>query len=279
MRLSKRTSPSSRSRPAFSSGDETGRFRRKRRESRRTRHKTERKRRMSERALFLYEELMLLALKDRKGTMVGGTMYAFAAGGALLAELLMAERIRLEEKGKKGKRHLVRVADPTPVGDPLLDEWLTAMADREKPRTAQDWVQRMANTKKLKHRVATQLSRKGILRTKEDKILGIFSRTVYPELDPGPEREVNGRIQAAILRKAEAVTARTAVLVALAHHGGLLKTVLDKSRLKRHKERIREIAEGDAVAEATGEAIEAVQAAITAAAMVSITAATTAATS
>jgi Golgi phosphoprotein 3 len=231
---------------------------------------------MSNRELFLYEELMLLALKDREGTTVGGTMYSFAVGGAVLAELLMSGRIRLERKGKKS---LVEVVDGRPVGDPLLDEWLAEISEREKPRTPQDWVQRMANTKDLKHRVAAQLSRKGILRTQEDRVLGIFTRKVYPELDPGPERDTTRRIESAILQTGGAVAARTAVLIALAHHAGLLKVVLDKPRLKKHKDPIQNIVEGDVVAEATKDAIEAMQAAMAAAGLIPVMVATTVSTS
>ena len=46
--------------------------------------------------LYLYEEIMLLALRDREGTIFSGTMYNFAIGGAVLAELLMAKRIDVE---------------------------------------------------------------------------------------------------------------------------------------------------------------------------------------
>jgi len=227
---------------------------------------------MSNRPLPLHEELMLLALKDREGTVLSGTLYAYAIGGAVLAELLMADRVRLETRKKKQR---VVIQDAREVGDPLLDEWLQAMAEREKPRTAQEWVQRIAQTRHLKHRVASELSRKGILRTKEDKILGIFSRTVYPELDPGPEREIDGRIEGAILRETEAVDPRTAVLIALAHKSGLLKGVLDKARLKKHKDRIEKISEGQVTAEATEGAIEAMQAAMTAAALIPIMVSTT----
>lgn len=215
---------------------------------------------MSKRELFLHEELMLLALKDRKGTVVSNTMYPQALGGAILAELMISERIGLEKKGKK--KRLVVSRDPSPVEDPLLEEWRVAIAEREKPRAPEDWVQRMAQTKRLKHRVATGLVKKGILRDEEDRILGIFKRTIYPELDPGPERDVVARIESAVLREEEEVAPRTAVLVALAHRTGLLATVLDKERLKKRKDRIEEIAEGNVAGDAAKAAMEAMQAAM-----------------
>jgi hypothetical protein len=43
-------------------------------------------------SLFLYEEVMLLALRDEEGTIASGTMYQYAIGAAILAELLLNKR-------------------------------------------------------------------------------------------------------------------------------------------------------------------------------------------
>ena len=43
------------------------------------------------RPLRLYEDVMLLALRNDKGTTAGGVMYAQAVGGALLAAWLIGE--------------------------------------------------------------------------------------------------------------------------------------------------------------------------------------------
>src|SRR5215471_17800660 len=52
-------------------------------------------------SLFLYEEILLLALRDGEGTMPLGTMYEYAVGGALLAELSLSGRIRLDSSRRK----------------------------------------------------------------------------------------------------------------------------------------------------------------------------------
>ena len=57
------------------------------------------------------------------------------------------------------------------------------------------------------------------------------------------------------------------MLVGLAHHAGLLKANLDKTRLKARKDRIKSITAGDAIGKATKQAIEAVQAAMIVAAI------------
>ncbi len=224
--------------------------------------------------LHLHEELMLLALRDREGTIASGTMYTHAVGGAVLAELLMSGRLAAEGEGRKTR---IRVIDRTPLGDELLDEWLGTISEREKPRRLSDWVGRVAGTKDLKHRIALGLARRGILRTDEDKVLWIFTRKIYPEVDPGPERELKGRIEEAIFGEAQSVDPGTAVLIALAHHGGILKAVFDTKALKRHADDIERIISGERVGEATREAIQAMQAAVMAATIVPAVVASTSA--
>lgn len=222
---------------------------------------------MTRSELFLHEQLMLLSLKEKEGTLLGGTHYHFAIGGAVMAELLMAGRIDLKA-GKKQDR--VQVVDARPSGDPVIDETIEKIAAGKRPRSMQDWVTLVANSKQLKHKVARQLCRRGILRTDEDKILWIFTRKIYPELDPGPERELMDRLESVLFEGAEP-DPRTAVLIALANHSRVLRAVFDKGRLKQHEERIRQISEGSSAAQATKGAIAAMEAAVAAAMIVTTT--------
>jgi len=221
--------------------------------------------------LWLQEEVLLLALKEDKGT-PHSSMYSIAMGGAMLAELLLNERLVLEEKPRKkplkpGKKpaYLVAVDNPKQLADPVLDECLHRVVTSKKPRSPQDWVTRFGQLKDLKRRVAVGLCRKGILREREDRILVLFRRTAYPTLDGAPERRVVDRLQDAVAGDSMDLDARTAVLAALANGTGILKHVLGKDLVKQRKDRIQEIGEGDIVGEATKVAVQAAQAAIIAA--------------
>jgi len=226
--------------------------------------------------LRLHEEILLLALRDEKGTPHASTMYGLALGGALLAELLLEERLVLEEKpgrkppkpGKKSKKpsYLVALDDSKSLADPILDECLHRVSTSKKPRSPQDWVGRFARLKDLKRRIAVGLCRKGILREREDRILVLFRRTAYPTLDGSPERRVVERLRDAVAGDSPDVDPRTAVLVALCNGTGLLNPVLGKDLVKSRKGRIEEIGEGDIVGEATRAAVQAAQAAAIAAA-------------
>ena len=51
--------------------------------------------------LRLHEEILLLALRDEAGTIHSGTSLRYAVAGAVLAELLLEDRVRLEEREGK----------------------------------------------------------------------------------------------------------------------------------------------------------------------------------
>jgi hypothetical protein len=226
------------------------------------------------RNLFLHEEIMLLALKDKEGTVFSGAMYSFAIGGAVLAELLMETRIDVETVKK---RKYARVLSSAPLGDPLIDECLAKIAGAKRRAQLQTWVSKFAQTKNLKHRVAEQLAKRWILRVDEDKVLGIFTRKIYPEVDPRPERELIERLRGAIFEEGGEVDPRTVVLLSLANSAGLLKLVFDKKQLKSRKARIDQVVNGELTGKATEEAIQAMQAAVMVACiMPAIMAATTA---
>ena len=228
---------------------------------------------MSRRQLCLHEEILLLALRDKEGTIVGGTHYPYALGGALLAELSLQKRIKIEESGRK---KFVAVASSKPLGEPLLDECLEKVKTAKRRASVQTWVGRFAGLKRLKHRVALGLCERGILKADEDTVLRIFKRKVYPEVDPEPERELIKRLRQAVFTYTRELDPRTVVLVALAHGAGILKVVFDKKKLKGRKKRLEQIAKGDVVGKATREAIQAMQAAVLAATVATTVVTTTA---
>jgi len=215
------------------------------------------------RPLYIYEEIMLLALSDKKGTMHSGAFYALAVGGALVAQLLLAGAIVVREEGKK---KFVEPAKQMKFGDPLLDECLERIRAAKRRATVRTWVGAFARIRRLRQRVAMQLCDRGILKASQDTVLLIFTRKIYPERDPRPEREIIARMRQAIFRHTSTVDAHTAVLVALANGTGLLRAVFDRKKLKERKQRIKQITAGNLIGDATQEVVQATQAAVMAAA-------------
>ena len=162
--------------------------------------------------LTLYEEILLLALRDREGTVPATVNCSPALGGAILAELILAERIEIETKKRS---HWVSVRNKRPVGDPILDECLEKMEKAKRRARAQTWVSRFSMLKDLRHRVAERLCGRGIVKADRSAVLWVFSRRVYPELNPRPEREVIRRLKQAIFTHTSDVDPRTLVLLSL----------------------------------------------------------------
>lgn len=210
-------------------------------------------------SIYLHEEILLLALRDREGTTICGPSYTHAMGGAILAELLFAERIAIEGEGRKS---VVRVLDTRPVGDMVLDTCLDRIEQSKKQRNIQQWVTSFANVGELKHRTAEALCRLGILKAEIDKVLFVFNRKVYPEINPLPEQALLRRLSEAIFSDQNPVDIRTTVLLALAHHSGLLTAPFGRKELKSRAKRIESVINGDMIGEATKQAIQAMQAAI-----------------
>jgi len=202
-------------------------------------------------ALTLPQEIFLLALKDVEGTLASGVWWTYGVGGAILAELQLAGRIAIVDKK-------VQVVSAAPLGDPLLDEALSKIATAKRRAAPSGWASRFAGMKELKLRLAEPLIRRGILRVDEDKVLWIFTRKIFPEVDSKPEKALIARLEKAITSDTANVDARTVTAVAIAHAIGALKVVFPKKLLKERKTRLKAIVEGDASSQATQHAITAV---------------------
>ena len=223
--------------------------------------------------LLLHEELMLLALHDTKGTFLGAHT-SIGLGGAIAAELLLQERIRIDESRR---RKIVDVRSIRRIGDPVVDECLKKIRDAKRRASLQTWITRFSSLSKLRHRVAGRLCERGILKADEKQLLVIFKRRIYPEIDPVPEQEIIERLRVAIFGDEREVEPRTVVLASLAKAVGLLNPIFGRKELKLRKQRIKDLAQGDLVGKATADAVAAAQAAVAAAAaMPAIIAASTA---
>ena len=212
--------------------------------------------------LHLHEQLMLLALRDEKGTLESkAPMYGYALGGAILAELSLRGRIRIAE----GKKPLVDVVDGVTLGEPVLDDCLEKVATAKRRARAATWVARFAQMKRLRHRVAEGLCRRGILRDSEDKVLLFFTRKLYPTIDPGPERRLVDRLRTVVFSDSASPDPETVVVAALANATGLLAIHFDKKDLKRRKQHLKRIAERNVAGTAVEQAVRAAEQAVIAA--------------
>jgi hypothetical protein len=217
--------------------------------------------------LSLPELVLLLALDDESGTIAMGSLYGYALGGAVVAELALDGRIAVE---RVKKSDLITVVDDRSTGDPVLDDALMKMAQARRPSSVTTWVGRLAQSK-MRDALADRLVTRGILRRAEGRVLLIFARRTWPTMDERAERDAIEHMGKAIFHDEEP-DERTAILIGLAHPAGLLTNVFEKKELKQRKDRIRQIielsAEGSASGKAVSSAIQTAMAAVTAATVV-----------
>ncbi len=220
--------------------------------------------------LSLSEKLMLLALHDEKGSVIfsASTALPYGLAGALIIDLLFQERIALVE----GK---IKVRNPRPTGDGLLDETLQLIRASDKSRDIKYWVQRIySKVKNLQKRVTNGLIEKKILERREQKILWVFPSNRYPTIDGAPENEIRKNIHEIVLRY-KAPEKDDIALLSLVKSCDLINEVFDKPDRKIAKKRIEAIITGEIIGKAVTEVVTAVVA-ITAVigASVAVTAAT-----
>ncbi|HPF35337.1 GPP34 family phosphoprotein [bacterium] len=209
--------------------------------------------------LTLYEELMLLSLRDKEGTLEFGANWNLAVAGAIVAELMFLGHVAVIQERR---RTFLEVANARPPEDLLLAHCLERVRVSRRRESIPTWVSRFANIKNLKDRVAGGLCRKRILKEDEATVLLLFRRKIYPEIDPVPEQDLRERMRRAIFTERGAVEARTAVTIALADACSILPRLFDKNDLKDHRPRLEAIARGDLVSDAAREAITAAEAAV-----------------
>ncbi|GIG35033.1 GOLPH3/VPS74 family protein [Cellulomonas pakistanensis] len=218
---------------------------------------------------LIAEDLLLLLLHDEKGTPTSANLDV-ALGGALLIELALAEAVVVRERTSMWSSAKVAVTPGAQVADPVLAEALRRVAERE--RAASDLVNGLG--KGARDALTDRLAERGILRRQDDKVLGLFPRTRWPEADGRHEDDVRARLTAVLVQGLDP-DARTAALVALLHALGVAPSAVDRGPVPARdvRRRAKEVAEGAWAAKAVQDAITAA----TTAAMAAI-AATTAAT-
>lgn len=217
--------------------------------------------------MSLAEEFTLLAYDDDGTPLTDGIRMNSGLGGALLLELALAGRVDVVDKK-------VVVLDPSPTGDPLVDDALGRIAGEEKGRRPGHWVSKFA--KDTRPRVLDKLVRDGMLTVEKDRVLLVFPRTKYPAAggtEPAVETAARERMRTAVLGS-DPVEPHTAALCALVAATELDRKVFADLDRKQVKTRLKEIGEGAWAADAVKKSIEEIQAAV----MVAIVASTTATT-
>lgn len=210
-----------------------------------------------DKTLNLAEELLLLAMNDKKGTvlMAASMGLPYGLAGALLIELVEAGFLRIEGK------ELIATARGS-ARDELLDGILGTIRSSKRARDLKYWVGRLGRSGgKIKKDLLARLAQKGVLMQEEHRLLWIFPSPRFPEIDPRPELGVRGRVRSGILGVTP-LEQRTAALISLVHACDLTGGIFDKGERREAKRRAKEITASQPIGSAVARTVEAVRAAV-----------------
>lgn len=217
--------------------------------------------------MLIAEDLLLLLTDDVSGkAVVDGQRVDLALAGAVLVELVTARRVELRTTaGRLTSRTVVVPVDPTPTGDPVLDEALRRVGERA-PRTPQNLLGPLG--KRLAGALRDRLVARGILRAEHGTVLGIFPTRSWPAADSSHEARVRAGLRD-VLVLGRTPTEREASLVALLHAVGVVPKQFADLGVDRRtlKARADAIARGHVAGDAVRKAIEAINAAVAAGAI------------
>jgi len=193
---------------------------------------------------LLAEELLLLALDNKKGTVscTASVGLPFGLAGALLAELLLYKKIQTDETDR------VFVQDLSPVGDGILDGALTQFHRSREGRGLSYWLAALSYAMDdLESRLLGRLVRKGVLRKQENRFLGMFPLSTYPTRNPAVKEEICGRLRAAAFG-GDRTGMRSLVLLGLAEACSLTAGIFSGEERRQARKRLKEITGDKALA-------------------------------
>lgn len=208
--------------------------------------------------MLVAEQLFLLLRRDDGKAESAFAMNDYGLTGAVLADLLFAGHIALDED----KDPHVRVVAPDAVGHPVLDAALERLRKKGGKRLSSLIMDGKLNPS---DRVGESLAAAGIVEVHPKKALGLVGSR-YPVLDPAPERALRERLRS-VLSGASAQR-NEAALLGLLKAMSLARNVLKEERgtlsRKELDRRIDEVAAHDVVGKAVGQAIAALAATLAA---------------
>jgi hypothetical protein len=221
--------------------------------------------------MLIAEDLLLLLYDDETGKPITGSPgLDYSLAGAVLIELTLLGKLDIAEQGDVVKAGRLKVLDPSPTGDAILDQRLAYVVNKPGKRPKD---QIGALSKKLRDQVLVRLAERGVLEQDQGKVLGLFPVTRWPAKDARHELEVRSQLES-VLKVGTTPDQRTGALIALISALNVVpKVVTDAVDKRALKQRAKEIADSDWAAAAVKKAVSEMQAAVTAAIVVASTSA------
>lgn len=211
---------------------------------------------------LIAEDLLLLLIDEHSGRpLVDSTRTTHALAGALVLELaVMGLLVPEDPAARLGKSKIMAVERPP--ADPLLD--LAWQAFSDKPRRPASVLQKLDS--KVKDPLLERIADKGWVHPERTKVLGMFTRTSWPEVDGRHEAELRNNLGIVLLQGGNP-DIRIAALVSLLLAADALPKLFPDADKKQLKARAKQLSEGEWAGAAVAQAISEVRSAVIVAVM------------
>lgn len=200
--------------------------------------------------LTLFEEVVLLTIDPRTGSLSGGNEFSvrYALAGAMLFDLALAQRIDTDID-------TVTVINDAPTGEPIQDELLASLGKTGTSRKVADCLgQIFYHGRDLEGEALAQLVKKGIIKQEATKLLWVIDLTRLRMVDGAPRQLVAVRLARAVLDD-EIPEVRDIMLVSLANACGLLSVVLAPAQIEKRAEWIQTLSKIETISRNVGASI------------------------
>jgi len=207
-------------------------------------------------------ELFLLLTADEGCPASWGTQTGWALSAATIADLLLEQRVSLDER----KDPRVEVVNATPTGRAVPDKVLARTVEKQGARLSTLVQDSRMNPEP---EVVAELARLGVVEVVPKRLLGLVPEK-RPTVDPGPEREIRQRLRTVLIGGQPSAT--DATLLAILQGLGVAKKALAQESegmsAKQLKQRVEEASREVPVGVALKRAIDSLNAAIIAAVVI-----------
>jgi hypothetical protein len=202
--------------------------------------------------LTLFEELFLLAFHEDKGKLIKWATENLPVGlaGAVLAELALSDRLRVEEN------HRLELLDAAPTQDEILDAALEKINSSDRRRKVTYWVNQLnEKPKKLYERLEQRLVDKGIFQADESSLISLPSQNEADGYSASARYWLKRRLRGLALTDQKA-DLRDLTLLNLVLACDFVDLIFTKDERKIVRRRIYELLVGTALSNGQAQAIE-----------------------
>lgn len=186
--------------------------------------------------LNLPQALMLLALKNDRGTLREG-FFPQGMAGAAITELILEGSLQHETRPKS----LIRPVSRNKAQGAFLTDVFTQIDRSGKQRSLKSWVERLSQQSALVRSLGAELADLGVVSEERGKILGLFTTRSWPQIDHRPEAELIRRIETALSPETpiDEIDERLGLLILIAEAANILKPNLSRPLYNSAKDRLK----------------------------------------